>query len=202
MTRLLLLRHGLTGWNAERRWQGWADAPLSDVGREQARAAVPALRALGFTAVVTSDLGRARETAEIVAEGLGLGPVEVEVGIRERDVGAWSGLTTDEIEARWPGMIEAWRAGELAQLPDGEGDIMSRVEPALERILVLHPGGTVLAVTHGGVIRSVERHLGLEPQSVSNMGGRWVALGVDGELVGGEAFARDPGTPAPTTTVL
>ncbi len=198
----LLLRHGQSTWNAERRWQGWADAPLSDVGRDQARDAVDGLRTFGFDAVVASDLARARETAEIVAAELSIGPVEIEAQLRERNVGAWSGLTTEEIEARWPGQLAEWRAGTLAQLPDGEGDIAGRVIPALERVLVSHPGGTVLIVTHGGVIRSIERGLGLAPQSVRNMGGRWVALSEDGELVAGDAFVRDPEAPAPTTTVL
>jgi broad specificity phosphatase PhoE len=129
--------------------------------------------------------------------------VTIEAGLRERDVGAWSGKTTDEIEAQWPGMLAQWRAGTLDRLPEGEGDIAPRVLEAVERVLVLHPGGTVLTVTHGGVIRTVERALGLEPLGIRNMAGRWVSMGADGELVAGEAFALvDPDAPAPTTTVL
>ena len=203
MGRLLLLRHGQSTWNAERRWQGWADPPLSDVGRAQARAAVAELRDVGFERVVASDLLRARETAEIIAAGLGLGPVEVETGLRERDVGAWSGLTTDEIEARWPGWLDEWRHGKLEVTPDGEGDITDRVMAAVERQMLLHPGDTVLAVSHGGVIRTVERALGIEPEPVRNVGGRWVVLGADGALVAGDPVVlRDPDAPAPTTTVL
>jgi len=203
MARTLLLRHGQTTWNAERRWQGWADAPLSDVGREQARTAAGKLRGAGIDAVVASDLSRARDTAEIVARELGLGPGGVEAGVRERDVGAWSGRTSDEIEARWPGQLAAWREGTLAMIPEGEGDITDRVVAAVERILVSHPGGTVLTVTHGGVIRTVERAAGLDANPVRNLGGRWVSLGPDGELVAGEAVLLfDPDAPAPTTTVL
>ena len=203
MGRLLLLRHGQSTWNAEKRWQGWADAPLSDVGQAQARAAVAELRDVGFERVVASDLSRARETAEIIAAGLGLGPVEIEVGLRERDVGAWSGLTTDEIEARWPGQLEQWRAGKLAVIPEGEGDISQRVMEAVERVLVLHPVDTVLGVSHGGVIRTMERALGVEPVPVRNLAGRWVSLGPDGEVVAGESVVlRDGDAKAPTTTVL
>ncbi len=200
---MLLLRHGQSTWNAERRWQGWADAPLSEIGRAQARAAAEGLRGAGFDGVVASDLSRARETAEIIAGALGIGPVGVEIGLRERDVGAWSGLTVDVIEERWPGQLAAWRAGQLSVIPDGEGDITDRVVAATERVLALHPGGTVLAITHGGVIRTVERALGIQPDPVRNLGGRWVSLGEDGELVaGGAVQLHDPDSPSPTTTVL
>jgi broad specificity phosphatase PhoE len=203
VSRLLLLRHAQSTWNAERRWQGWADPSLSDIGRDQAQAAARALRGGGFGVVVASDLARARETAEIVAGVLGLGDVEIEPGLRERDVGAWSGLTTDEIEARWPGQLAAWRAGELTAIPEGEGDIADRVVSAVERVSLLHRGDTVLAVTHGGVIRTLERHLGVEPSIVRNLGGRWVSMNGDGNLVPGRTVSlHDPDTPAPTTTVL
>ena len=203
MSRLLLLRHGQSTWNAERRWQGWADPPLSAVGREQAAHAAAELRDVGFDAVVSSDLARARETASIIGAVFGLGEVEVEVGLRERDVGEWSGLTTEDIEARWPGQLDAWRAGQLDAIPGGEGDITSRVVAAMERVLVSHPGGTVLAVTHGGVIRTIERHLDVLPQAVRNVGGRWVTRADDGGLVAGEVVQlRDPDAPAAATTVL
>ena len=202
MGRILLLRHGQSTWNAEHRWQGWADAPLSDVGRAQAAAAVDALRGERFDAVVASDLARAFDTATVIAEALGLGTVEIETGLRERDVGAWSGLRTEEIEAKWPGQLAAWRAGELTAIPEGEGEIIDRVRAAIERILVSHPGGTVLAVTHGGVIRTLERDLGVQPQSLRNLGGRWFH-DEGGALVAGEAvLLHDPGAPAASTTVL
>ncbi|HEX8581069.1 MAG TPA: histidine phosphatase family protein, partial [Acidimicrobiales bacterium] len=80
--RVLLVRHGQSVWNAEGRWQGQLDPPLSDVGAEQARAAAAHLD--GVVAVATSDLDRARRTAEILAEALGVGPAIVEPGLRER----------------------------------------------------------------------------------------------------------------------
>jgi probable phosphoglycerate mutase len=203
VSRLLLLRHGQSTWNAEHRWQGWADPPLSEVGRDQAQVAGQVLRSAGFGVVVASDLTRARETAEIIAAEVGVDDVQVEAGLRERDVGAWSGLTTDEIEARWPGQLAAWRAGELTVIPEGEGDIEERVIAAVERVLMSHPGDTVLAVTHGGVIRTVERALGVEPSTVRNLGGRWISIEGDGHLVAGRTVTlRDPDAPPATTTVL
>jgi broad specificity phosphatase PhoE len=203
VSRILLLRHGQSTWNAERRWQGWADPSLSDVGRAQARRVVAALLDAGIDAVVASDLARARETAAIVADGLGLGDVEIEPGLRERNVGAWSGLTSEEIEAKWPGQLDAWRGGTLAVIPDGEGDISERVAAAVMRVLLSHPGGTVLAVTHGGVIRSMEQHLGVARSNVKNVGGRWVSLDGDGQMLAGDVVVlHEPGAPAPTTTVL
>jgi probable phosphoglycerate mutase len=202
VTRILLLRHGQSTWNAGGRWQGWADPPLSELGRAQARSVVDALRDAGLDAVVASDLARARETAAILADGLGLGEVEIEAGLRERNVGAWSGLVTEEIEARWPGQLAAWRAGELATIPEGEGDISERVIVAVERVALSHPGGTVLAVTHGGVIRSIERHLGVEPSAVRNLGGRWLVADDSGMRAEVAVTLLDPSTPAPTTTVL
>src|SRR5918995_495099 len=103
MARLLLVRHGESTWNAQGRWQGWADPPLSDIGRAQAESAAPA--AAPVDAVVSSDLERARTTAELMAAVLDAGAVRVEPGLRERDVGDFTGLTRAEIEERWPGVL-------------------------------------------------------------------------------------------------
>lgn len=171
--RLFLLRHGQSTWNAARRWQGWADPPLSELGEAQARQAAGRLRGEALTLVVTSDLARARRTGEIVAASLGL-PVETEPALRERDAGAWSGLRPEEIEARWPGAIDAFRRGELSRIPGGEGDILPRVLPALVR-LATRGRGALVAVTHGGVIASVELALGGAATRPGNLGGRWLS---------------------------
>ncbi len=202
MGRLLLLRHGQSTWNAQLRWQGRADPPLSAAGRAQAVAAAEALRDVGFTAVVSSPLARAYETATIAADVLGVTSIEVEARLQERDVGDWSGLTSDEIEARWPGMLADWRAGRLATIPGGEGDIAARVVAGLHHVVSLHPGGTVLVVTHGGVIRTTERVLGVEPVAVRNVGGRWVLAGDDGLVAGDAVVLHDPEAPVSRTTVL
>ena len=183
MARLLLLRHAQSTWNAEGRWQGWADAPLSPAGEGQARAMAAMLADLDedFAGAVSSDLARSLDTARIVADVLGLGQVAVEPDLRERDVGDWSGRTTDEIELIWPGAIDAWRAGRLERPPGGEHEpsFRQRVVGAVER-LAARPGGPLVVVTHGGVIRAVERHLGGDPRSTANLSGRWVDSDDDG----------------------
>ncbi|MDQ3569647.1 MAG: histidine phosphatase family protein [Actinomycetota bacterium] len=197
MARLLLLRHGQSRWNAENRWQGWADPPLSDLGEAQAvglasRLAATAMDGTPLAGVVSSDLERARRTATIVGERLGLG-VDVDTALRERDVGSWSGLTTAEIERRWPEELAAWRVGGLAAPPGGECDdaMAERVLRALGR-LVARTETALLVVTHGGLIRLVHRRLGLEPPPTPNLSGRWFhgAAGTDGfaSLVAGALF--------------
>src|SRR3546814_3323938 len=105
MTRVLLVRHGQSEWNATGRWQGQADPPLTDLGRAQAHHAA---RSLGVVdAIVASDLQRAADTALIISGELGVGPVVLDEGLRERDAGEWSGLTRAEIERDWPGYLGA-----------------------------------------------------------------------------------------------
>ncbi len=104
MTRLLLIRHGQSEWNADGRWQGQADPPLTDLGRHQARHAARNLG--GGEAIVASDLQRASATALIISAELGVGPVVLEPDLRERDAGEWSGLTRVEIERDWPGYLD------------------------------------------------------------------------------------------------
>src|SRR3954470_3221171 len=119
MTRLLLVRHGESEWNAAGRWQGGADPPLSETGMLQAADAGERLRGTGITAIVASDLKRTTRTAEIIAGVLGIATVHPEPGLREFDVGEWSGLTRPEIEERWPGHLDRWRDGDLEQTPGG-----------------------------------------------------------------------------------
>lgn len=196
MARVLLLRHGQSTWNAESRWQGQADPPLSPEGERQAGAAALLLADLGIAAVVSSPQQRALQTAEVVAEALGLGPVEIDADLRERHVGDWSGLTRADIDARWPGALDDWRAGQLHRPPGGEhhDDMAGRVLAALAR-LAGRPEPVVLAVTHGGVIHLVERHFGVRGAGVGNLCGRWLEAA---ESLG-EAFLVDHA--APTTTL-
>ena len=102
---MLVLRHGQSEWNASGRWQGQADIELTDLGYEQARRAADKLGQ--FAAVASSDLQRARVTATIIAESLGLGLLDPDPRLRETDVGEWQGLTHDEIERDWPGHLAA-----------------------------------------------------------------------------------------------
>lgn len=199
MSRLLLLRHGQSTWNAEGRWQGWADPPLSAMGEAQARAAAERLARLGLTTVVSSDLQRARRTAELIAERLGLDVLAPEPDLRERNIGDWSGLTTVEIEQGWPGWLAAWRAGELERPPNGEArqEIADRVLAVLERLDADAPDGVVLVVTHGGVIHLVQDHLGCDTVRMGNLCGRWLEAG----LLPGEAVLA-PGEDAPAGIAL
>src|SRR5437879_451752 len=123
MTRLLLLRHGQSTWNAEERWQGHADPPLSELGEHQARTAAEAAAHLGVSALYSSDLTRARQTAAALTP-VGITPV-VAPALRERDVGEWTGLTTTEIDERYPGFRAAHRSP-----PGFESD-----EPLIARVM-------------------------------------------------------------------
>jgi broad specificity phosphatase PhoE len=154
VTVILLARHGETDWNRAKRWQGWADPPLNEHGRAQARALAEQLRETPFDAVYSSDLLRARETAEIVAAPHGV-PVVTDQGLREIDVGSWSGLTHAEIELRFP-------SGER---PDGETreQHLERVLGSVERIARANEGRRILLVTHGGTIRALRGHTTDEP---------------------------------------
>ncbi len=154
MTTLLLVRHGETDWNNERRWQGHTDRPLNARGREQARDLAAELAGRPIDAVYSSDLSRARETAEIVAARLGL-EVRVDPALREVDVGTWSGLVHSDIEADDPEGFRRWRDGGKGW-QDGESyeEMGERVVAAVTGIAAAHPGETLLVVTHGGSIRA------------------------------------------------
>jgi broad specificity phosphatase PhoE len=180
--RILLVRHGESIWNAEGRWQGAANPPLSDAGRAQARALAEAVQGDGIDSLVSSDLDRARETAQIVARALALSEPAIDAGWRERDVGDISGHTREEIEARWPGLLEQWRRGELESMPGGERDITARVVAALERVAYEHPGACTLVATHGGVIGALDRWIGNPYLRVGNVQGRWLVVTEDGRI--------------------
>jgi probable phosphoglycerate mutase len=151
---ILLARHGETDWNSERRWQGHADRPLNDVGREQARELADTLAGRAIDVVYSSDLVRAHETAEIVAGRLGL-PVEVDAGLREVDVGDWAGRLLTEIETEDPEGFQRWQQGRKAW-NGGESyeEMGERVVAAVLRLAARHHRQTVLIVTHGGSIRA------------------------------------------------
>ena len=187
--RLLLVRHGESVWNAEGRWQGAADPPLSDAGRAQARSAAVALDGEGIDGVVSSDLVRALETATIVADALGLPAPLVDPRWRERDVGEVSGLTREEIDTKWPGLLEQWRRGELESMPGGEPDITPRVVDALEGVATAPVGACTLVLTHGGVIGAVDRWIGNPYLRVGNVQGRWLDVDDDGQITMAGVFS-------------
>jgi broad specificity phosphatase PhoE len=160
MTTLILVRHGETDWNRDGRWQGQADAPLNEYGRDQARALADELTGEQVAVVYASDLSRARETAEIIARRLSR-PLEVDPRLREVHVGGWSGLTMDEIDSRYPDDVARWRAGDPEHTFDGGetyAEMGERVVTAVEEIAERYPGERVVVVLHGGPIRSVLAH--------------------------------------------
>lgn len=153
--RLLLWRHGRTAANAGARLQGQIDIPLDEVGRWQARTAAAALLArYEPTVIVSSDLTRARATAEHLARVTDL-PVAVDPRLRERGFGEWEGMTGEEIEARWPGAFEAWRLGGD---PSGVGaetraEVAARLAVAVtERAAACGSDETLVVVSHGAAI--------------------------------------------------
>jgi probable phosphoglycerate mutase len=174
LTRLLLIRHAESEWNAEGRWQGLADPALSARGREQARAVADRLAVLGLERVVSSDLQRAAQTADIISGALGLGPVEQLAALREIDVGEWSGLTRPEIEERWPNAIDRWRLGEdVGNRGEDRSAFRERIVAAIAA-LAQSGSGPTLVVTHAGAIAAVEVHLDVHPGlPLPKLGGRW-----------------------------
>lgn len=154
-TILLLARHGETDWNVEGRWQGHTDRALTEHGRAQAEELAARLAGIPLDAVYTSDLRRAWETAEPIAQAHGL-ELHREPGLREVDVGSWAGLTRDEAQERFPDGYRHWE--ELGTgWEDGETyeQMAARVIATVRRIAADHPGGHVLVVSHGGSLRAV-----------------------------------------------
>ncbi|GLZ55295.1 histidine phosphatase family protein [Actinomycetospora sp. NBRC 106378] len=151
--RIVLLRHGRTAWNAERRMQGRLDPPLDGTGAAQAEATAPGVRDLGPVVVLASDQARAWQTAAAATEGLDVEPRK-EPRLRETDVGQWQGLVDHEVEAGWPGGLDAWRGDAHFHPPGGESrhDAYLRALPVVHELLDADLDGTALLVAHGGVI--------------------------------------------------
>ena len=153
--RLLLARHGESIWNAERRFQGHTDIPLSARGRAQAEALGVALRGYRVAAAYVSPFRRAVETAEVALEGMGV-PLVTLTELRELSLGEWEGCTVDEVRAREGDPYRAWLlAPHDCPPPGGEplDAVSARVRGAIDRIAAAHPNGEdVLVVAHGGVI--------------------------------------------------
>jgi broad specificity phosphatase PhoE len=174
--RILLARHGETLFNVEGRWQGQSDSPLTDRGRAQAAELARALGDEQITAVYSSDLGRAADTAAHVAALHEL-DVTQEPRLREIDVGAWTGKQRDEINAEYPGGLNAWanRPGGY-QLPDGEliRDAQARALEFFSERMPTHVGETIVVISHGAVCQTI---------LVNAMGGTvddlWLNEGVD-----------------------
>jgi len=148
MTRLLLVRHGETVWNADAVYRGRSEIPLSETGKRQAHLTGRSLAGEGVTALMSSPLVRARETAEAIAEATGVA-VEIDNDLTDLDCGEWEGLTDAQVKERYPDVRRVWLATpHLVRLPGGEtlDEVSARVVPVLER--VLSAPGTVVFVSH------------------------------------------------------
>lgn len=149
--RLFLIRHAQTVWNRDRRYQGWQDSPLSDVGRGQAEAVARALSKEPLKAVYSSTLGRARETAEAIAAAQGL-TVREDPAFREMAFGDWEGLAFDDCKAKDPDRYRLWADEPHRFVPPGGEtleDVRTRVLAGLERLRREHDDQSVCLVAHG-----------------------------------------------------
>jgi probable phosphoglycerate mutase len=160
-TRILLVRHGETDWNASGRIQGHSDTPLNAAGRLQSQQAAQRLAREPIRALYSSDLARAFETATIIGAPLGL-TVVTSPRLRERLYGAWEGLTADEIQAHYPEQFALWRARSTDfEPPQGEtrSQLLTRALDELQAIARRHVGEAVVVVTHGGLCYVVINHI-------------------------------------------
>lgn len=205
---LLVVRHAQSEWNAARRWQGVADSPLTELGRRQARTAAEVVAdrygAAAFEGIWSSDLGRAVQTASILAEVLGSGPIRTDVRLREAAAGPWEGLGRAEIVSGWPGHLEGdLRPAGFEPRESVTARSVEVVTALLDRPLEESRRGSTaaatLVVTHSGVLRALRHHLGAPDERVPNLGGLWLRSGPDGleltplDTVVDEITAAPPG---------
>lgn len=172
--RIVLWRHGRTAWNSINRFQGQEDVPLDEIGIDQARRAAQTLIGLKPAKIISSDLERARITAQALASLAGL-EVLTDPDLRETYAGVWQGLTRAEIIERFPQEFAAWGGDSDIRPGGGETrlEVAHRVTRAIENALSDVPeNGTLVVASHGGALRAgLGRLLGLEPA-------QWAALGV------------------------
>jgi broad specificity phosphatase PhoE len=186
---IVLVRHAETVWNAEGRWQGQTDVPLSEKGLGEVRAVAARFAGERFDRIVSSDLRRAHDTASGIAGALAdAPPIEREPALREMNLGRWCGLLHEEVEAKFPGELAALQAGTFAEGTtrrigiDGETlfELGVRVAASLDRVITTaRETDRVLLVTHGGVIRAVlMAMLGMDGMKRPLVGARNTAITV------------------------
>lgn len=163
MLELTLIRHGITAWNAQRRFQGHTDTPLSEQGREQARRLAARLAGERIDAIVASDLSRALETARAIAAPHGI-DVRTDARLRESNFGAWEGLTREEAVATGLHLRDSVRTRETErelEIPETLEQVRERVGAFVRELLEQTPDGHVAVVAHAGSIHAALRELGL-----------------------------------------
>ena len=159
-TRIIAVRHGETSWNVDARIQGQTDIDLNDTGRWQARRVGQALAAEPISAVYSSDLMRAHETARSIGQAAGISVIPHK-GLRERSFGSFEGKTFDEIHRQWPEQAQNWRK-RLPEWQPPEGgesllELRERVGRTVQELAARHPGGQIVLVAHGGVLDALYR---------------------------------------------
>jgi len=153
--RMIVIRHGETEWNTQHRYQGQQDSPLTAKGYQQADAIAERLSGLTFDRIISSDLGRAVETAQRIAQRHPGIRWDQDPGLRERDFGLLAGFTRSEAAAKFPAEEEGYlRGGVDYRIPEGESlrDLFQRAGATFDRIAAACPGESVCVVTHGGLL--------------------------------------------------
>ena len=173
MVRFIIVRHGYSVANKEKRFAGQLDCPLDDVGLSQAQSIAEALAAYGrIDAIYSSDLSRAYQSVKPLAERLGL-PIHINKNLREINVGKWQGQLIEDVRRQEPERFEAYRVNPgLFRFEEGEsyGDAMVRGKRALDEIAAENEGKTVVIGTHGGIVRALRIVLnGLPPERLGEL---------------------------------
>ncbi len=171
-TLLVLVRHGQTAWNVERRFQGQLDVPLSAEGLRQVESLAEWLARfpLQFAAIYTSDLRRASDTTKVIARRLGIEPVHSDT-LREIQAGEWQGMTVAEVEERFPGQLRRWREDVTGfTIPGGEGiaALQRRISGYVSELLRHHAGNAIIVVSHGAALSAY-----LAAANVWDLQGTW-----------------------------
>jgi len=179
LTRLIILRHGETVWNAEGKFQGQMDSPLTPLGIEQSNALAARLSHYQFTALYSSDLGRARQTAKLIAQKTGH-EIRFDARLRERNLGSFQGFTRSQSEHAFPAEFARFTSSDMDYVPpEGESFNQSaaRIMACLEELARAHAGQQIVLISHGAVLGAVLRHvLGISretPRHFKRFNGSW-----------------------------
>ena len=192
-TRVYLMRHGEVANGSEKRYNGHIDVDITDNGVRQMHRLAGLLDGKALSAVYSSDLIRAVKGARIIAGNTGIAPTSLEV-LRERSVGAWEGLTADEIRERFPEEYRMWRADLINYRPPGGEcllDVQNRILPAYRRIVNSHPDRSIALMLHGGVNRIILADaLGMEMTNLFRIDQAFGALNIIDYFEDGMAVVR------------
>lgn len=158
-----LVRHGETEWNQKNLVQGHTDIPIAEAGKKQARERAASFKEISFDHVVSSDLTRAKETASILSEGRSL-TIHTSSSLREQSWGSWEGHSFDKLREMFGTGFNSYSGNNPHAVPGVEShrEVALRVKPFLKELASNYPGNNILVVTHGGVLKGLIFHLGIE----------------------------------------